>query len=101
MAMHCTLREVRNVTVVKDHPIFQHISQASQTRATHNGHQGAYLCVGEQPLSCGLALIIAIPEAKWEIERAHRTLVNSTPDREQDTSAAIPRPRAFVIKLLR
>ena len=51
--------EVGNVAVFEDLRVLQHLSQASQTRAAHNPHGRSHLCVGQQPVRCGPALLIA------------------------------------------
>lgn len=36
----CALGEIGDVSVVKDHLIFQQVSQSTQARSTHDAYQG-------------------------------------------------------------
>ena len=56
----CASGEVRNVRVFEDLRVFEHLGQPPQTWTAHDSHFGSHLRVGLQPISCGVAFLIAV-----------------------------------------
>lgn len=55
----CAFGEVRNVRVLENLRVLDHLGQTSQTRTAHDSHDGTYLRLGHEPVSGGSALLIA------------------------------------------
>lgn len=58
----CAARKVGNVGVFEDLRVLDHLGQTPQARAAHDSHSGPHLRVGQQPVCCGAALLIGVPE---------------------------------------
>lgn len=57
------LGKVGDVFVVEHHLVLQHVGQSSEPRPAHDAHQRSNVCLRQQPVGGGLAVLIAV--TRW------------------------------------
>lgn len=75
----CAAREVRNVAVLEDLRVLDHLGQTPQARAAHDSHLGLHLRVGQQPVCGGPALLKGVTaERSRRVENFQQSFSKST-----------------------